>query len=173
MATGRLLARIDRLRPPPAVVVTSDHGEEFGEHGGRFHAQTLYEEVLRIPLLVRVPGVTPPTGASRPAPVSLIDLHPPLLDLAGLGVPEGLDGVSLVPWLRAAPPPASPASPASPDTPDRTIVADFLPDLVGDHPYTATLRGHDKRIDDPVDGVTERYDLATDPGEQRNLASAP
>jgi arylsulfatase A-like enzyme len=77
------------------VILTSDHGEEFLEHGGLAHSQTLYDEVLRVPLLIRLPG-----GASGGTVVESIaqhvDIVPTILDVLGLPVPAGLDGSSLL-----------------------------------------------------------------------------
>jgi arylsulfatase A-like enzyme len=74
------------------VVIFSDHGEEFWDHDGFEHGHTLYDELLRVPLVVRAPGV--PAGTSD-APVSLLDLTPTVLDLVGLPW-EGLKGTSLL-----------------------------------------------------------------------------
>ena len=71
-----------------AWVFLSDHGEKFGEHGGRNH-DTLYEEVMRVPLLVKAPGLEPET---REEVVQLIDLLPALLKLLGVGPLRGLEG---------------------------------------------------------------------------------
>ncbi len=77
------------------LVVTSDHGEYFGEHGLISHLTGLYEEALHVPLLIRYPGVIPPGEIHSPAQLS--DIAPTLLDLAGLHPLEGIDGESLVP----------------------------------------------------------------------------
>ena len=58
-AVGRLVAEARKRRPGTIVVVAADHGEEFDEHGGRYHGSTLYEEQLHVPLIVSVPGVAP------------------------------------------------------------------------------------------------------------------
>jgi len=81
---GRLLDEIDRLgmRDRTIVVVTADHGEEFLEHGDLSHARTLFDEILRVPLLLRIPGVA---ARTIDAPVELIELAPTVL--ARLGVP--------------------------------------------------------------------------------------
>ena len=76
----RLAAR--GLDQTTLVAVTSDHGEEFLDHGGWEHQRTLYEELVRIPLLLAGPGVAP--GQRVAAQVSLLDLAPTLLDWAGL-----------------------------------------------------------------------------------------
>ena len=73
-------------------VVTSDHGEEFGEHGGQFHGTTLYEEVTRVPLLIRTPDRR---AAVVNDAVSLLDLTPTFLDVLGIETPLGLPGRTL------------------------------------------------------------------------------
>ncbi len=84
------------------IVVTSDHGDEFFEHGGRGHRHSLFDELLRVPLLVRLPAAS--AVPSRPATVeeqvSLSDVAPTILDALGLPVPRSMDGRSLVPALR-------------------------------------------------------------------------
>lgn len=97
-----LLKRLqaDGLLDNALVIVTSDHGQMFGEHGKWVHRNSLYEEVLRVPLFIRYPGMTP--GAID-TPVSTVDLLPTILDLAGLPVPDGLDGQSLRPLLEGQP----------------------------------------------------------------------
>jgi arylsulfatase A-like enzyme len=84
------------------LAVCSDHGEEFGEHLRYGHRWTLFEEVLRVPLLRRYPGVLP-AGLRVPQLVSLIDGAPTLLALAGVPV-EGtaMDGQDLTPLLQGA-----------------------------------------------------------------------
>lgn len=80
---GRVLDHLDRtgLSRHTLVVVTSDHGEEFGEHGGYEHLRTLYEEIIRIPLVLRAPRVTPRVERAQ---VSLLDVAPTVLDAIGL-----------------------------------------------------------------------------------------
>ena len=75
------------------LVVMSDHGEEFLEHGSVLHGHTQFQEVVRVPLIFRGPGV--PAGKRVSTPVSLIDVMPTSLAQLGLPVPEGLDGVSV------------------------------------------------------------------------------
>lgn len=114
----RLLALHGRLREgrERLVVVLSDHGEEFFEHGGKGHQNTLFEEVVRIPMVLHWPGHLP-TGLVVTDLVRIIDVLPTLLDLVGARSPESLDGRSLAPlwrgetleevpallWLRADP----------------------------------------------------------------------
>ncbi|MBV8757223.1 MAG: sulfatase-like hydrolase/transferase [Deltaproteobacteria bacterium] len=91
---GRLLRELDASGQlaHTIVVIASDHGEGFGEHGYYFHGRSLYDDQIRVPLLIAVPG-----GAGRviDAPVSLVDIAPTLLDLVGMSVPSGMNGRSL------------------------------------------------------------------------------
>lgn len=82
------------------VIITSDHGEEFAEHGRFGHKKTLYKEVLHIPLIIRVPGVAPRRVSSL---TGLIDIVPTVLELIGLTAPGGLDGVSLSCQIKGIP----------------------------------------------------------------------
>jgi arylsulfatase A-like enzyme len=104
---------LDRLRATgrldsTAIVFTSDHGEEFLEHGRFGHQKTLYEEVVRVPLILRLPGVVP-AGETSDVLASLVDVTPTLLDLCDLAVPEGLWGRSLLPALDGGSLPHRPA----------------------------------------------------------------
>jgi arylsulfatase A-like enzyme len=81
------------------VVVTSDHGTEFGEHGGLGHARGVYDEQLHVPLVFRHPTLV--RGGLRIAePVSSVDIVPTVLGLLGVAVPPGVQGTSLVGCLR-------------------------------------------------------------------------
>jgi membrane-anchored protein YejM (alkaline phosphatase superfamily) len=99
----RIVATIDEegLDDRTTIVLMADHGEAFGEHDTTYHANTLYEELLRVPLWIRVPGVAP---GRVDHPVSIIDLGPTILDLVGLPTPGHFMGQSLVPFLRGEQP---------------------------------------------------------------------
>jgi arylsulfatase A-like enzyme len=92
---ARLFVYLERhgLLADSLLVVLSDHGEEFLEHGSILHGHSQHQEVIRIPLIFHGPGV--PVGARVAAPVSLIDIMPTCLSLLDLPVPEGLDGVTI------------------------------------------------------------------------------
>jgi arylsulfatase A-like enzyme len=159
------------------VVVLSDHGEEFAEHGHFEHDQ-LYRELLHVPLLVRLPGGRL-GGTSVAGPCSLLDVMPTLLELLGLEGPETMQGHSLVPALGRG------RTSASPVIAERLMFADS---------YAATLRTADSallfRADPSAKGADERpgpgpepgrpagegrievYDLRADAGEQHDLGSA-
>ncbi len=93
---GQMLAflKSQGLLDNAAVIVTSDHGDMFGEHGLWTHGNSVYEEVVRIPLLMRYPGVTA-AGLTVDAPAQNTDIMPTLLEWAGTAPVAGLDGVSL------------------------------------------------------------------------------
>ncbi len=99
---SRLLAGLRSLDlfDSTAIVVTSDHGEGLGDHGLLEHGANLFEELVRIPLVVRGPGIA--QGQRLSGPAQLEDLAPTVLELLKLPVPPGLDGRSLLPWLRGA-----------------------------------------------------------------------
>ncbi|HEY7461989.1 MAG TPA: sulfatase-like hydrolase/transferase, partial [Gemmatimonadota bacterium] len=92
---GRLLDELERRRilDDTIVVVTADHGEHFGEHDRFGHDNSLYRQLVQVPLVIRFPARAP-AGAIVSEPVSLRDLPATLLDLAGLGR-GGIGGASL------------------------------------------------------------------------------
>ena len=151
------------------IIVTADHGEEFFEHGGRGHRQTLFDEVLRVPLLVVPPrSVVPEPAATCADQVSLSDLLPTVLDLCGLDAPEGLHGRSLRPALEGT------------ALEPRAQVATLSLPLEGGRPGRALLEAWRTpeqkllRTWARFDGETEIrlvgvswYDLVSDPGEQQ------
>jgi arylsulfatase A-like enzyme len=98
-AVGRLLDRLDELglSDETLVVLTADHGEEFYERQSLGHGNTLFNEVLRVPLIVRAPGRAP---RAVDAPVGTVALAPTFLELCGIGTREDHQG-SLAPWLEA------------------------------------------------------------------------
>jgi arylsulfatase A-like enzyme len=161
-ATLRALALDDET----IIVVTSDHGEEFGEHGCQYHGPHLYEEVAHVPLLMWGPGI--PAGRRIAEPVGLLDLLPTILDLAGVAIPAHAMGRSLVPALASGH-----------ADPDRRLSTEAWGLLnCGGHVYKApgvSIRvGARKIARYDRDGAVayELYDLAADPGERRNLYDA-
>ena len=84
-AMGRVLAHARRVLARDLVVaVTADHGEEFGDHGGVYHGSTLYDEQVRVPLVISAPGLT---ARRVSAPVELIDVAPTLVALNSIIAP--------------------------------------------------------------------------------------
>lgn len=96
---GRLLEGLDRLklRERTLVVFVSDHGYLMGEHN-MWKKSVLWEEAIRVPLMVAVPGGLKDLACDRI--VELVDLYPTLTELAGLPQEAGAQGLSLVPLLR-------------------------------------------------------------------------
>jgi hypothetical protein len=147
---GGLLINVDRRvgLDHTLIVLSSDHGEEFGEHGGAFHGATLYDEILRVPLLIAMPGVAPRQVAT---PVSLLDVAPTIVELAG-GTFDAPDGRSLVPAMRGG------------TLEPRPIFAETIRLGRGSR---AIVDGEWKLIYEARAGTWELFNLAKDPGEQR------
>jgi arylsulfatase A-like enzyme len=156
---GRLLdgLRARGLLGHAVVVVTSDHGEALDpedDHGSRYHGATLYDEVVRVPLLVSGPGVV---TRRVTAPVSLLDLAPTFLELAGSAADPTLRGTSLVPWLGGrdpAHPPVFFEKHKELSLPQKGMVL---------WPYKVIMRLPYQRF--------EIYDLAGDPRERKDLVA--
>jgi arylsulfatase A-like enzyme len=100
---GELLASMEQLGllSNAVVVIAADHGQALGDHGHPGHGQSLWQSVLHVPLLVWDGRSRSPRRVRER--VGLIDLHPTLLELAGLAVPAASEGRSLVPALRGEP----------------------------------------------------------------------
>jgi arylsulfatase A-like enzyme len=160
---GRVLAALEAkpFGSRTAVIVTSDHGEAFGEHGMIRHGFELWEELVRVPLLVKVPGVAPRRVQARR---SGIDVVPTILQLFQIEAPSGfgaLSGQSLVADL---------ARPAGTPDPVRPVFMDMAR---GPHnaERQALIDGDLKLIasEGRVLGV---FDLGADPGEKKDLGAA-
>ena len=147
------------------LIVTSDHGEEFWDHGGFLHGHQLYDELLHVPLVV-----VPPVGAAgfargrrAPMQVRLEDIAATVLDVAGADQTMARDGSSLLPLLKAAAPSFAQAAP-------RTEIAGYIKsptDLryaVRQYPFKAIF-GQDEKIPPLL------FDLRTDPLEK--IVGAP
>jgi arylsulfatase A-like enzyme len=144
------------------IVLLSDHGEEFYEHGGFQHGQTLYDELLRVPLIVKLPRQDQ-AGTRVAAPVSLLDVAPTIAALAGATTTgAGFDGIDLQRLGRAG------------DVPRRPIAAETHADAVN---LRAVRLGNLKCIENvgridrfshPAPAM-EVFDLAADPGERSPL----
>jgi arylsulfatase A-like enzyme len=99
---GRLIERLRELDllDDTLLAFVSDHGTEFLDHDRHFHGQSVYGELNRVPMFFRHPGQVPAGVVLRPT-VQTIDLMPTVLELAGVPAPDGLQGESLVPLMRA------------------------------------------------------------------------
>ena len=151
---GRLLDALEQrnLLERTMVVVTADHGESLGAHGERDHGIFVYEDVIRVPLIIRAPGIEPRRVGTV---VRLTDVMPTILDALGLTVPP-MSGASLLSAVRARR-----------DAPDREAYAEALyPQRFGWSPLHTLRSGRFKLIDAPR---PELYDLELDPFEEENI----
>jgi uncharacterized sulfatase len=163
---GRVLEAIDRCAPDALVLYTSDHGEMLGAHGLGGKGPAMYDEIARVPLLVRWPGQVP-AGQVCHHPVSHISVVPTLLAAANLPPPKALEGPSMLDTCR---------------DPDRRCTdAVFLEfgryeidhdGFGGFQPVRAAFDGRFKLVINLLT-TDELYDLERDPGEMVNLIAAP
>ena len=151
---GRLVAALAGSQGETLLVVAGDHGEAFGEHGEVAHSHFVYDTTLRVPLLMRGPGV--PAGAAVREPASLVDVAPTVTRLLGVPPLDG-DGTDLSPAFDGHPLPA------------RDLYAESFAPLLdfGWSPLRTLRSGRWKAIEAPR---PELYDLSADPGEERDLA---
>jgi choline-sulfatase len=161
---GRLDAASTRLgiRNQTLTVLTSDHGEALGEHGESVHGFFLYQATLRVPLLLRGPGVVP--GTRIPAAVQSVDLFPTVLNLAGVPIPptaRAIAGRSLVSYVRGQ-------SSTLEETP--SFAESLTPRI---HYGWSDLRSvRDGRWKFILAPRPELYDLSNDSGELHNVFDA-
>jgi len=133
------------------LIVQADHGEAFGEHGSRTHGTTLYDEVLRVPVLIRLPTAQ---GRRIDDAITTMDLGPTILELFAQPVPRYFMGQSLVPYLRGERPALT-----------RPILAENRLQ------QTLISPGGLKVIYDTRTKTAELYDLNADPAELQDLSS--
>lgn len=144
-AIAELHGALASLLRPVVLVVTADHGEEFGDHGGYFHGSSLYDEQIRVPLVIVAPGLTPRRVAQA---VSLMDVVPTALGLLDERDLPGGTGRDLGPLLRGEAPPA----PVIAEVDTKRMV----------------VKGATKLIHDQLRDTWEMYDLRADPRERDN-----
>ncbi len=140
------------------VVVMGDHGEGLGAHGEAMHGVLLYDATTHVPLVIRPPGGLP-APRTVADPVSLVDVVPTVLSLTGVPVPEGLDGLDLVPAMEGAPD-------ALP--PDRQIYVESL--YAWRHYGWAPQKALVDRDRKFIASTTPEIYAATDAHERSNLA---
>ncbi|MBD3235474.1 MAG: sulfatase-like hydrolase/transferase [Candidatus Eisenbacteria bacterium] len=172
---GRLLDGLRRLglAERSVVAVVADHGEEFGDHGDFEHGHSFYQELVRVPLILRVPpclrgahGLPEELPREVDSTVRLIDLAPTFCELGGMAAPARFRGRSLLPLLRRA------------ADGDRSGIASLSRRIVlmEDNMWSpggfAYLRGDFKLIRRTRDAALQLFDLQRDPAEQQDLADA-
>jgi arylsulfatase A-like enzyme len=153
---GRLFAELEKI--PGAertiIIITSDHGDAFNEHGFINHGQALYRELLHVPLIVYVPGLPPRIvdGATSP-----IDIVPTVADLIGYDYEPGqFEGESLIPQLFHGK-----------DAKQRVVFAE----TDWQDPLRAAITSDHKLIYKLEGNLYELYNLRTDPWEKKNIAT--
>jgi choline-sulfatase len=134
------------------IVLVSDHGEGLGDHGEEEHGVLLYDEAIRVPLIVKLPGGKR-SGSTVAKPAQLTDVVPTVLSLLELPLPKDLKGMSLLDLA---------------DAPERRIYSEtFYPRLhFGWSDLASLTDGRHHYIEGPD---PELYDLAADPGEKKNI----
>jgi arylsulfatase A-like enzyme len=156
---GRLFAELAErdVLDNTVVIVTSDHGEQFGEHGLMDHGNSLYVQLLRVPLVLRFPRAVP-SGVRIDAPISLRELPVTLIDLTGTG-PAPFPGTSLVThWTTGA----DTTAPLYAEVREGIRTAPWLP-LAEGTMYSAVLGNFHYIVNG--DGTEELFDLSVDPNE--------
>ena len=151
-AAGAMIAMFRKRNPNATVIVTADHGEEFGEHGGHHHGTTLFEEQIRVPLIWSSPGRVQPRRIESPA--QLVDLAPTLL--AALAIPRDprMRGADLSALLNGAP--ENPQLNAFASIEELRMLSD----------------GRDKLVCEASEGTCRLYDLVADPSESRDASES-
>lgn len=152
------------------VVLLGDHGYLLGQHG-RFEKHCMYEEAIRAPLIVRLPGTTA-VGAESSALVEFVDILPTVLELCGVACPQGVQGRSLAPLLRG-----------ETNTHRDQVVVEYAPNdevAIRDARWKLIYERGARRREDgydpgtPLPGPTLRlYDTMSDPAETTDLAASP
>lgn len=157
---SRLAAGIRALGfyPKATLVLTSDHGEEFWDHGGFEHGHSLYDELIRVPLIIKFPEDIVPARRVVKSPVRLIDVMPTLFEIAGVAEPETFEGDSLLPYVTELEEPAG-----RPSFSEGTLYGtDKLSLRKGEYKYILDLQG----------GKEVLFHWQRDPEERDNLAEA-
>jgi arylsulfatase A-like enzyme len=153
--TDRELARLlrgldERFERDVVVAISADHGEEFRDHGGVYHGSTLFDEQVRVPLILHSTGLPPSVVR---APVEVIDIAPTLLGTVGIAPPASMRGKD----LRAY---------------DGETAAGSLAAFSAVISKRMAVRLPYKLVADLRFGLYELYDLSVDPEERRNLAGS-
>lgn len=149
---GAIIEVVEKRRPGAVFVVSADHGEEFGDHGGRYHGTTVYEEQVRVPLVIVGPGIAPSVVR---APVQTIDLLPTTLAALDVPQPARVRGRDLGAMLAGKQ--QGEEGLAFAETDDYTLVA----------------RGDERLVCVRKIGSCTLFDVRTDPLEKRPIGDRP
>jgi N-acetylglucosamine-6-sulfatase len=166
---GRIIAVLEEnnILNSTLIILTTDNGYFYGEHGLTVERRLPYEEAIRSPLMIRYPRLVAP-GTVIDSFSSSVDLAPTILDLVGIEIPKHIQGVSLLPLFKDHEKPPRDSvfvEYYSHENPmPWTANLDYRAILKGDYKYIKWIRYENK---------VELYDLAKDPYEQNNLAGLP
>jgi choline-sulfatase len=157
MDLGGLLAELEErgLLAETLIVLTSDHGEELGERGGIGHGHTLFDELIHVPFVWKLPASWQRAPRREIAIVETRSLAPTLFEIVGQPVPERVSAPSLVPWLGDR-------------RPRRPPVDQIAAESNG---IFAVRTERWKLVTVPAERRVELYDLAADPAELRDVAA--
>lgn len=157
MHLGRLFEYLRQadLLDHTLIVISSDHGEAFGEHGHEYHGRFLYDESIRTPLIMTLPDVP---GRRVRIPVGPVQIAPTILDFLGIAPPQPMDGINLLPLVYQG------------DVTGITPVEVYIPNE--NYKKRGIIYGPWKRIENMRDGMIELYNLEMDPAETVNMAGA-
>lgn len=144
------------------VIITADHGEAFGEHDTYYHGLNLYDEVIRVPLIIKPPHCSS-TGRSIASQVRNVDIMPTILDYCGAPIPKEINGISLRPVMEGK------------SLQDRPAYMEIYFRERGsiEHLFLGYRTGRHKLIYDLCAGSAELFDLRKDPDEKVNLLAVP
>lgn len=159
-AIGQVVAEIEKLGigDRTVICVTSDHGEEFWDHGRYGHGQSLFNELTRVPLIITGPGIAPCTVAE---PVSALDVVPTLACLVGVEPQPGWRGQSLADMLRGEPSRAL----------ERPCFTQATNPIVAREPLQTVVAWPHKLIRGLESGFSALYNIEVDPTESTNLSA--
>jgi choline-sulfatase len=149
------------------IIVTADHGEEFLEHGSIEHGQTVYDESLKVPLVIFAPSLVE-RGIRIEEQVGLIDIGPTILEAAGIRIPGTFEGRSLMPFLSSRFEKTGQAL-----RPSGLPYSCYMSESLAHRPEKKALRCPPwKLIFDPFFGTSELYNLVDDPLETTDQSAA-
>ncbi len=148
---GKLVALFRKQRPGAVVIVTADHGEEFGDHGGHYHGSSVYEEQVRVPLVISAPGAIA-AGTRIGEVVQTIDLLPTVLGALDIPRPPRIRGRDLGDLLAGERKPGDGLALAETDEQE----------LLAKGPFRLVCQ---RQV-----GACKLFDLRTDPHENRDVA---
>lgn len=149
---GALSRMVREKNPNAVIIVTADHGEEFGDHGGRYHGTSVYEEQVRVPLIVVAEGSVAPQRVK--VPVQTIDLLPTVLGALSVPRPARMRGRDLGPLLAQKP--SDDEGLALAETDEQALLAE----------------GKFRLICERKVGACRLFDLERDPGQKRDVSTS-